>query len=372
LQCLLLLLGYWKTVCARPPRFMASAAVAGLAIGLLFLAKVVFILLAPIAWAALMWRSRPWNFGKIARVTFAFGVPLALSGLADLAWNYARWGSLLDFGYQNETFDTPLLVGLYGLFFSSGKSVFLYAPMLVAALFAARCFARRHSLEAIFIVAFSAPFVCIYATFWAWHGDWAWGPRYMLPFMTLWMLPVATAIDVGRALQRVAIAALAALGLLVQVLGVAVNPGTYLNIQSTQVAPKVHDGQTVLSGQAQADAHFVPEFSPPAGHLWLLKAMLEQWRDPGQPIEGNRALHDYPWLRVGHEHWKPEHPEYGMSWDLWLVDPPKEMGPQAVRKLRLLLIILAVLGLALIAGGIGALRRATRDAHASGAGLRWK
>ena len=356
LQCFLILAAYWRIVCARPSAFLASALGAGLAIGGLVLTKAVFVLVAPIAWLALLWRVRPWEFGRITRVTLAFGAPVAISGVIYLAWNFARFGAAFDFGY-NESFDTPLLAGLYGLFFSSGKSVFLYAPVILAALFAIPHFARRHRAELVVIFALSAPVVCVYAAFWAWHGDWSWGPRYMLPFMALWMLPVATVVDSGGRVWRGAIAALALLGVYVQVLGVAINAGTYLNLHATQVAPKAHDGQKLVIEQAQIDVHFVPEFSPLAGHWWLLKAVVEKWRDPGKSIEQFDALRDTPWFRPGREQWRPEHLEQALILDLWLADPPREMGPDAVRRIALPLLVLAVLGLLMTVTGMLALTR---------------
>jgi hypothetical protein len=233
--------------------------------------------------------------------------------------------------------------------------------VLVAALFAIPHFARRHPVEIAVVFALSAPVVCVYAAFWAWHGDWSWGPRYMLPFMALWMLPVATVVEAGGVLWRGAVAILAVLGVFVQVLGVAINAGTYLNMQTTQIAPKVHDGQKLMIEQAQIDVHFVPEFSPLAGHFWLLKALLERWRDPGKRPEQYRALHDYPWLRAGQEQWKPEHPEQGLILDLWPADPPKEMGPDALRTFAPALAALAALGLLMTATGMVALRRAAQQ-----------
>jgi hypothetical protein len=347
LQSLLVVAIFLALVRARQP---ADALAVGILLGLLFLTKAIFVVLVPVVWAALLWRMRPRNLRTIASITAAFGVPVALCGLAYLGWNYLRFQSAFDFGY-NETFDNPVLLGLFGLFFSSGKSVFLYAPVLVVALFAAPRFARQRPFEAVLILGMSLPFCFLYAAFWAWHGDWSWGPRYMVPFMALWILPVAAFLESGMVRRGiVAVAALA--GLFVQILGVAINPGTYLSVQSTQVAPKVHDGQKLMIEQAQIDVHFIPEFSPIAGHFWLMKAAIARLREPGKSFDQYPALHNYPWLRFGHEHWKPDHPEYGAVLDLWMVEPPPYMGRRALLPLTVLLAALALTGLVLIARGL--------------------
>src|SRR5205814_1515309 len=92
----------------------------------------------------------------ILSVALFFGLPVVAGGLLYLAWNYWRFGSPFEFGYS-EGFDTPLLVGLYGWFFSSGKSVFLYAPVLILLIGALPRFARRHPFETVVVVAITIP-----------------------------------------------------------------------------------------------------------------------------------------------------------------------------------------------------------------------
>jgi len=69
-----------------------------------------------------------------ARDLAIFALPVLLFLALALGYNFMRFGSLFQTGYGGmAVFSTPLLVGLYGLLFSAGKSLFLYAPIVALA-----------------------------------------------------------------------------------------------------------------------------------------------------------------------------------------------------------------------------------------------
>jgi hypothetical protein len=323
----------------------------GVCMGALVLAKATYLLLVPIVVIAVV--CRPWPPRPLAllRDLVVAGLPTAVGLAAYLLYNVARYGSPAYFGYD-EPFDTPLLVGLYGWFLSSGKSVFLYAPPVLLAAWAAPRFWRERVRESVLILALTMPLVVAYAMFWSWDGDFAWGPRFAAPLLTLWLLPLATARG-GRA-WRAALGLTVAAGIFVQVLGVAIDPTRYLWELSQQVTPRVHGGVTGERAYRLMlqDVHFVPEFSPVAAHWWLLRLTLDQSDPSAAAAVGQGSSRQPPWV-TNHERedWMPPKPERMTGLDVWLLT---DAGRQAVASqvgLMLALVAIPVCGAVLLVAG---------------------
>src|SRR4029077_12112834 len=92
-------------------------------------------LLALPFWGKAVWRR---NFKALAS-----GAIIVTGGLALAAYNCARFGSPLDFGYPSGNFSVPLLTGLYAMFLSPGRSLFVYSPVLLLAIPGAWLFYQR-------------------------------------------------------------------------------------------------------------------------------------------------------------------------------------------------------------------------------------
>jgi hypothetical protein len=376
LQGLLLTAILLSLIRSRPGGSFGPVFWTGLNLALLMLTKAIYVALAPILLIALLWRccaanlrsillwgrsfeqpgadkaplSIPASLTKILSVSFCFGLPVIAGGLLYLAWNYGRFGSPFKFGYAEVfhtplllVFDTPLLVGLYGWFFSSGKSVFLYAPVLILLIGALPHFAKRHPFETVVIAAMTIPLVILYGKYRFWAGDWAWALRYAVPLVPLWVLPVATVLASGKAAWRTAVASLGAFGVFVQVLGVAINPANYLSMHVFD-----RPGQSKDMKQSMLDVHFIPEFSPLAAHWWLLRATIERMRSPGKNPSEYVILHSYPWSgRAERERWKPEHPEYALGPNFWMFHDMPYMSETRIRALLGVSFALVVIGLGL-------------------------
>lgn len=106
-----------------------------------------------------------------------------------LGYNYLRYGEWFNFGYPGEGFTGNLAVGLYGLLFSFGKGLILFAPITI---FCIAWFMFKHrEMEPLHRYLFTTSlisFVCyliVYAKWGSWHGGWCWGPRFLLPFVPL-------------------------------------------------------------------------------------------------------------------------------------------------------------------------------------------
>lgn len=113
------------------------------------------------------------------------GIAISVLGIH----NWLRFGHLWATGYSQEGFTTFPLAGLVGNLVSPGKSIFVYAPPLVISTLLWPRFRRYFPASAWLLVWLTLPPLLFYSTWWAWHGGWAWGPRFLVPLMPLWCLP---------------------------------------------------------------------------------------------------------------------------------------------------------------------------------------
>lgn len=155
----------------------------------------------------------------------------ALPGAAIVAyWDWLRFGSVFNMGLRTPTFGEPVLVGLGGLTISPGKGLLWYVPILLLLPWAAPRFARLHpSLSGLF-AALVLMTLGFYSGVLYWHGDPAWGPRYLYAVLPYLVLPLGTILQTWprRALSlRAAFLTLTAVSLAIQVSAVSVTQWRY-------------------------------------------------------------------------------------------------------------------------------------------------
>ncbi|MFZ1946397.1 MAG: glycosyltransferase family 39 protein [bacterium] len=196
---------------------------AGLATSLGMLTRASFIPVAAIfaIYLAVGARDRAEGARMAARYALACLPGLAVAG----ALNYYRFGGILLTGYHtafDKGFSLPLAKGIYWNLASPYRSIVLYAPVVVLFALGVREFARRHRAEAWLVVSITAYIFLVYSRWWAWHGGWCWGPRFLLPVIPLLML-VGLVGARGRRWLPATAAALGLAGFCVQLVGVLVN-----------------------------------------------------------------------------------------------------------------------------------------------------
>ena len=196
---------------------------------------------------------------ETARYMLVFALPVVVMLALIMYLNQVRFGSALIFNAaQAWGFSTPLWVGLYGNLFSVGRSIFLYSPPTLLALFTFRMFYRQHRAEAVLFLAVIVIYLVIYSTFTGWHGGWSWGPRYLMPIVPLLILPLGYFLTSRWGNATVGL--LAVLGIGVQLLGVTI---TYDFVYGDWMGMKL----------VPETAHiFVPELSAIPTHMRLLAA----------------------------------------------------------------------------------------------------
>lgn len=247
------------------PRALAAAgAFAGLAIATRpNMALFAPVIAAYVAWT--LWRER----GGAASVLHGW---LALSAGATLPVafvlfsNWWRFGSVLDFGipHPEYLFAFPIHEGLYGLFLSPGKSVFLYSPVTLLGLAALGFAPRERRPEVALLTGIAFANALLFAGYWDWHGDHAWGPRYLSVSVPLWTAIVALLLHRVRWRRALAVAGVA--GVAITSLAVVMNFNTFY----VRAAVALDNRSTPTGPTYWGPLHYEPYWSPVAGHARLL------------------------------------------------------------------------------------------------------
>jgi hypothetical protein len=140
--------------------------------------------------------------------------------------NLRRFGSVTHTGYHtsfDKGFSLPLANGLRWNLFSLYRSLFIYAPPVLLFFLGARGFARRCRAQLWLIAAIAGYVLVVYSKWWAWHGGWCWGPRFLVPLIPLMLLPGLVVIGHGRRWLLAPAVVLGALGFVVQLGAVLIN-----------------------------------------------------------------------------------------------------------------------------------------------------
>ncbi|MDQ3945356.1 MAG: hypothetical protein M3357_09450, partial [Actinomycetota bacterium] len=266
----------------------SQAAWSGLASGAALIARVSTGLFPPLIAAYLLGVAmRRFGVRRGVASLAAYGAGAVPALVVFGAVNWWRYGSVLDFGYEKVPLDFPLGSGLEGLFLSPGKSLFLYAPVVLVAVLALPWAVRRRPAEVLLLLAASVANVIFFARFQYWHGDHAWGPRYLqivLPLTVALCAPV-----LSRRRWRRAVGVAGVVGIVIAGLPGAV---LYYNAYLARVFDKV--GDAPLHGEASYayHVHHIPSWSPIVGHLARVDDALSSAVDR---IDGSDAtIRAYP------------------------------------------------------------------------------
>jgi hypothetical protein len=223
----LLLLAAALALFAEPPDLPVSdfrAALGGIMLALAVWVRPAHGIAAPVFLAALLLRG-----SKAFRAAAIVAGLVGIAAAAYLVRNDVLFGNPFDFGYppaaeggkQLNTFQTPLLTGLLGFLISPGKSVFLFAPPVVLAICGLPRLWRRD--RGLAVVAFLTPLVYLffYAKYTQWEGGYCFGPRYMVPAISLLCLGLGPVLLEATPRIRAVAWALLVAGFLVQCVGLS-------------------------------------------------------------------------------------------------------------------------------------------------------
>jgi hypothetical protein len=272
----LLLAVYFASRCHRE-RALIHSSLAGLSLGLAVATTAANLITAPFLLLYLSCitihdsRFTIHDRDRWKHLAF-FLTSLAVVCLVVGSYNYARFGDPLDSGRRfakGEAFSTPLWLGLYGFLFSPYKSVFLYSPILLACFVSFPLFFKRHRLEGWLLGLIVIAHLLLFAKWYMWWGGFAWGPRFLVPltpFLAVTLAPLIEGVLTrGSLLARLALAVLALLSTVVQVLGVSVNFVLY-EVKLREIFPAPEVNPALYDPPALYDLRY----SPILGQMRLL------------------------------------------------------------------------------------------------------
>ena len=157
-------------------------------------------------------------------------------------------------------FRLPVAKALWGLTVGDYRGLFYFSPFLVLSLAGASVMLQRRVMrrELAVIVAVAAIFILSIASFNGWHGGGSYGPRYILPMIPLFALPL---FFVRGRLFGVLGVLLGIVSFGIQLVGTATHPMPHGSIGDPVqgwAVPKFFEGE--ISSNEQAIDELVPRF----------------------------------------------------------------------------------------------------------------
>ena len=200
---------------------------AGLFLGYAVMVRPSVIILIPIfVLAILVARGR-----NGLRAALDLVLMVCLGTALSLAYNTAVFGSPFEFGYpavaeggkQLNTGHIPFLHGLRAFLFSPGKSIFIFAPMVLLSIAAMPRLWRRNRGLAVLACGAPVAYLLFFSRYAHFEGGFCYGPRYFLPVLTLLAVAVGIYFHEVPKRWRVFGYAVVLAGFAVQVLGISIN-----------------------------------------------------------------------------------------------------------------------------------------------------
>jgi len=216
LAAFLLLSYFYYAVVYLSGKNLRSLAGCGVALGLLVTVRLEMAVAGAAVFAALFLSSESWAARR--NQALAFGLPVAVGIGWVMIYNRIYWGSGVAGGYE-WNFQWNPFPALLGFFFSPGKNIWFYNPVLLLLPLAVRPFHQRHSGVPWMWLGMLLALLGVYCFWGNWWGGWAWGPRHLVPLLPLAVIPLAAVVDGETREFKLLLGILAVAGLFIQFLG---------------------------------------------------------------------------------------------------------------------------------------------------------
>jgi hypothetical protein len=307
-----------------------------------------------VAIAVLLWPTfRALERRRRTRLALAACLPL-LAWFAAIGWyNWVRFGSPTDSGYHESLLTLTAPFNVLGLFFSPGKGLVFYSPLVVlGALGLPRLWRRDRSLAAALLI-FLVGLTCVAGstTFW---GDEVWGPRYIVPAAWVLLVPIAWWAD--SAIRRRVLAGVASIAILVQVVAVSAQYAHYVDVVDALT------GVPVYQDRFGVEREQIPYGNDPTRWIPELSALVVQTEGliSSQVVSrlGGHGLDvTYAPFEGRSRTVNLSDPKLAMPLDFWWYPPPEHKWlVRFIALLILLATLAAAAGLYRVSFGRGALR----------------
>jgi len=110
---------------------------------------------------------------------------------------YGTGSSYSGFHADNLAIMTPLPISFFGLLFSPGVGIFIFAPILFTVIMSYSDFYKKNKLTFFLMLGTVLSFIIWFAAFSVtWHGLVSWSARYLLPIIPFLLIPLAASLTI--------------------------------------------------------------------------------------------------------------------------------------------------------------------------------
>ncbi|WP_315787778.1 glycosyltransferase family 39 protein [Fischerella sp. JS2] len=177
-------------------------------LGFAFITRITMILAIGVSFAYLLSLNRSSIATRLREISLATFTLIPFF-IWQSWYNYLRTGIFYKSPVQtdvyagNNALDGNIFVGISGLLFSPGKSIFIYAPLLILSVILFKKFYQEYKKEAIYIATITILWLLLHAKLRNWYGAAGWGPRHLLTIVPIAFLPFA--VNIEFVLQKTAL-----------------------------------------------------------------------------------------------------------------------------------------------------------------------
>lgn len=202
-------------------------------------------------------------------------------------YNIYRFGSIIETGHHfmaiqtglNFFTGTDIFTGLSGLLFSPSKGFFYYSPVAVLFFISIHSFLKSDKKLALCFITLMCSYFIFYAKNIYWHGDWAWGPRYLLATLPYFIIPAVALLNKSTKFIKLIILSTCILGVTVQLIAISIHPYRYfIHLQQHEnvifTVAKGSDVQPII--EPPPDTYFDWKKSP---LLYQLRFIVESYKN---------------------------------------------------------------------------------------------
>ncbi|MFH1452506.1 MAG: hypothetical protein ABIH00_00820 [Armatimonadota bacterium] len=234
------------------------------------IANIIFIIPLLIYFGLIAYENK--KLSSFIKAFFIVMFTILFFMLVNMYVNKIRFGSFLHLGYIDladmgnthvHIKKTGIITVFYGFLLSSGRSIFVYNPVLIAALFGIASFYKKFKKESYALLSFIIISFLLFSSVPFWYGGLCWGPRYLYPLIPFLMLPLGEVFTEKRFefIKKRILPLLVILGILIQIPSVMANYFCW-------------DGILEKNGIDKDKLLFVPAYSQVAGSIKVLNAGL--------------------------------------------------------------------------------------------------
>ncbi len=284
---------------------------AAIFLGLLTLSKAYYVLILPF-WI-LIDLSISWKSSKKHHLIFSWVLCCVIFSFY-LGYNYYLNGSAINFGYQNlgtrdqiYGFNMSIITSFYTFLLTIDKNIFLHCLPILFLLLLRRSMLPDSLVVFKILVCILLPLIVV-SKWWAYHGDWQWGPRLLVPLYPSMLLlagfGMRSWLESTKAWPRYVLMLLVLLSAWVNLPAMLISPLS----MSEQVWRATEDNLPLYNQQFQIRddqllKRYVPEFNEISGQTWLAMRYVI----PNLPP---------PWAALGNTKWTNSNVPAPLEWYL--------------------------------------------------------